>query len=141
MTGRLASVLAGTSFAVVCLAGCAQQPRVASEQTANVTIDHSTTQLHSVSCSQYQWFWTIDIGDQIHGAEAVVELSGDNATAKWVKFHDFNGFTGSAWEGGVGRATVTVTDSTYTFSGNVFGYGSQHPNKPDNAGFKIVAYC
>jgi Mycobacterium 19 kDa lipoprotein antigen len=54
----------------------------------------------------------IDVGDQIHGADAAVELSGEATTAKWVKFHDFDGFTGSAWEGGVGNAIATVAGST-----------------------------
>jgi Mycobacterium 19 kDa lipoprotein antigen len=141
MTNRRVSAAAAMLVATVVLAACSEQPQVASEPSADVSIDHSTTRVHSVNCSQYQWFWTIDLGDEIHGAEAVVLLHGDRATAKWVKFHDFAGFTGSAWEGGAGSATATFANSTYTFTGNVFGYGPDNPNKPDTEGFKIVAHC
>ncbi len=141
MKDRWTLVAGATLVTVLCLAGCSEQPQVTSVPSANVSIDHSTTRVHSLNCSQYQWMWTIDIGDEIHGAEAVVELNGDKATAKWVKFADFDGFTGSAWEGGVGNAIATVAGRTYTFTGGVFGYGPNHPNKPDTESFKIVAYC
>jgi hypothetical protein len=132
---HLAHRHAATLVTIGCLAGCSQQPQVVSVESANVTIDHSTKRVNSVSCNQYQWWWVIDVGDQTHGAEAAVELSGEAATAKWVKFHDFDGFTGTAWEGGVGQR------STYTFTGDVFGYCPTNPNKPDTESFTIVAYC
>ncbi|MBV9091773.1 MAG: lipoprotein LpqH [Mycobacteriaceae bacterium] len=141
MTNRWISAAWATLVAAGCLAGCSQQPQVTSVQSANVTIDHSTTRVPSVSCNQYQWMWMIDVGDQVHGAEAAVELTGNRATAKWVKFHDFDGFTGSAWQGGVGNAIATVAGDTYTFTGDVFGYGPANPNKPGTTSFKIVAYC
>ena len=132
---------AAAAVTVGCLAGCSQQPQVASEQSARVSIGRSTTTVNSVSCKQYQWWWMIDVGDPLHGAQAAVELSGRNPTAKWVKFHDFDGFTGSAWEGGVGNAIATVAGSTYTFTGAVFGYGPANRNKPTTESFEIVAYC
>ena len=141
MRDRWASATAATLVAIGCLTGCSQQPQVVSAASANVTIDHSTKTVDSVSCNQYEWWTVIDVGDQIHGAEAAVELSGEAATAKWVKFHDFDGFTGSAWEGGVGNTIATVAGSTYTFTGDVFGYGPTNPNKPDTKSFSIVAYC
>lgn len=141
MKNRLTSVAGAASVAVVCLAGCSEQPRVASEQSARVTIGNSTNAAQSVDCSQWQWFWTIDVGDETHGAEAVFRLSGTKATAKWVKFHDFDGFTGSFWEGGVGHATATVTGNTYTVAGDAYGYGPKDPNKPGTESFRIVAYC
>jgi O-glycosyl hydrolase len=52
------------------------------------------------------------------------------ATAKWVKIHGFGGFTGSAWEGGIGHTTATVAGSTYTIAEDAYGYGLKNPNKP-----------
>jgi hypothetical protein len=141
MRDRWMSAAVATAVTVGCLTGCSQQPQVASEQSASVTIGRSTTTVNSVSCAQYQWWWMIDVGDRLHGAEAAVELSGSRATAKWVKFHDFDRFTGSAWDGGVGNAIATVAGNTYTFTGDVFGYGPTNRNKPDTETFKVVAYC
>lgn len=141
MSDRWALATAATLVAIGCLTGCSQQPQVVSVESANVTIDQSRKTVNSLSCNQYEWWRVIDVGDQIHGAEAAVELSGEAATADWVKFHDFDGLTGSAWEGGVGNAIATVADSTHTFTGDVFGCGPTSPNKPDTKSFSIVAYC
>jgi Mycobacterium 19 kDa lipoprotein antigen len=76
MSDRWIWVAAAAVVPAAWVAGCSQQPQVAPESSADVSIDHATTRVHSVSCSQYQWFWTIDVGDEMHGAEALMQRSG-----------------------------------------------------------------
>ena len=81
MSDRWALATAATLVAIGCLTGCSQQPQVVSVESANVTIDQSRKTVNSLGCNQYEWWRVIDVGDQIHGAEAAVELSGEAATA------------------------------------------------------------
>lgn len=143
MNDRLAKV-AGAASVAFCLTGCSAPPQVTSEQSATVTVGGSTVSPEQVSCDRWQWFWTIDVGDASHGAEAVFLLNGTAATAKWVKIRDLDGFTGSYWEGGAGSqvpATVSVAGTRYTIAGNAYGYGPNNPNKPGTESFRIVASC
>jgi hypothetical protein len=61
---------------------------------------------------------TVKIYDHAASVEAVVLLTGDRAIPNGVKIRDFEGFTGSFWQGGVGDAAVNVGHHTLTIAGS-----------------------
>lgn len=68
-------------------------------------------------------------------------LSGDRVIPQWVKIRDIDGFTGSAWQGGLGDAHVDLAKNTYTITGSAEGIDSNNPNKVVTEDFKITAEC
>jgi hypothetical protein len=58
-----------------------------------------------------------------------------------VKIRSIGGFTGSAWQGGVGDAHVDLAKNTYTITGSAEGINSNNPNKVVAEAFKITAEC
>jgi hypothetical protein len=46
-----------------------------------------------------------------------------------VTIRNFDGFTGSFWEGGVGDAHVDLAKNTYTITGSAYGIDTGNPNK------------
>jgi hypothetical protein len=131
----------GIAFVVVAgVAGCAQA-QTTPLRAARLTIDGATHTTHPPACSQMQSYRTIDIRDRGGQVEAVVQLSGDRAIPQWVKIRNIDGFTGSAWEGGVGSAHVYVTNNAYTITGSAYGINSSNPNKVITTDFKISAEC
>jgi hypothetical protein len=71
----------------------------------------------------------IEIRDHDGLVEAVVLLSGDRVIPQWVTNRNFDGFTGSFWEGGVGDAHVDLAKNTYTITGSPYGIDTGNPNK------------
>ena len=139
----------GNRFAVVLVAAvigggtsaCSAQPATAPESSGEVTIGGTTHPAGVISCSQLQWYRTIEIGDQRAGAEAVALINGERAEPMWVKFRDYGGFTGSFWEGGAGSANASIDGGVYTFTGTAYGVNASEPNRPTTTNFKIVADC
>jgi len=122
------------------IAGCGQA-QTTPRKAARVTIDGATRTTSPAACSQIQSYRTLDIGDHDARIEAVVMLSGYRAIPQWVKIRNFDGFTGSFWQGGVGDAHVDLTNAAYTITGSAYGINSSNPNKTVTTDFKIIAEC
>jgi hypothetical protein len=122
------------------VAGCGQA-QTTPRKAARVTVDGATRTTRPAACSQIQSYRTIDIGDDHGHIEAAVLLSGYRAMPQWVKIRDFDGFTGSYWQGGVGDAHADVSNRAYTITGSAYGINSSHPNKTVTTDFKITAEC
>lgn len=110
-------------------------------KAARLTIDGNTHSTRPPACSQDQSYRTIDIREHDGRVEAVVLLSGDRVIPQWVKIRDIDGFTGSAWQGGLGDAHVDLAKNTYTITGSAEGIDSNNPNKVVTEDFKITAEC
>jgi hypothetical protein len=135
--------VAKTGVAVVVvatIAGCAQAETIP-RKAARVTIDGNAHSTRPPACSQDQSYRTIDIREHDGRVEAVVLLSGDRVIPQWVKIRSIGGFTGSAWQGGVGDAHVDLAKNTYTITGSAEGINSNNPNKVVTEDFKITAEC
>jgi hypothetical protein len=100
-------LLAVAMLVVAGVAGCSDTQTV-SRKAAHLTIDGATRTTSPAACSQDQAYRTIDISDGDGKVEAVVLLSGDKVIPQWVKIRNFDGFTGSFWQGGVGNAHAGV---------------------------------
>ncbi len=132
---------AGVAVVVVAtIAGCAEAETIP-RKAARLTIDGNTHSTRPPACSQDQSYRTIDIREHDGRVEAVVLLSGDRVIPQWVKIRDIDGFTGSAWQGGLGDAHVDLAKNTYTITGSAEGIDSNNPNKVVTEDFKITAEC
>jgi hypothetical protein len=132
---------AGIALVVVAtIAGCAEAETIP-RKAARLTIDGNTHSTRPPACSQDQSYRTIDIREHDGRVEAVVLLSGDRVIPKWVKLRNIDGFTGSAWQGGVGDAHVDLAKNAYTITGSAYGINSNNPNKVVTEDFKITAEC
>jgi hypothetical protein len=127
-------------IAGVAVAGCGQV-QTTPRKAARVTIDGATHTARPAACSQIQSYRTLDIANENGRIEAVVLLSGQRPMLQWVKIHNFDGFTGGVWRGGVGDAHADVTGNAYTIAGSAYGIGSANPNKVVTTDFKISAEC
>jgi ipoprotein LpqH len=123
------------------LAGCGGQPPALGGTTAKVTIDGKDTgNPHAVRCSQTGWAWTIETPDKAKSFTAVID-TGDKLTARSVDFHDFGGFTGTAWAGQIGTAEVSGAGGKYVITGSADGNYTDNPSKAVTATFRIEADC
>jgi hypothetical protein len=126
--------------AVATIAGCAEAETIP-RKAARLTIDGNSHSTRPPACSQDQSYRTIDIREHDGRVEAVVLLSGDRVIPQWVKIRNIDGFTGSAWQGGVGDAHVDLAKNTYTITGSAYGINGNNPNKVVTEDFKITAEC
>lgn len=139
MDNRLIAVAAGVLVAGV--AGCSSPPPALGGMTAKVTINgQDTGNPHVVKCSQTGWAWTIETPDKAKGFTAVID-TGDTVTARLVDFRDFGGFTGSFWQGNIGKAEVTSSGGKYTITGSADGAFTDNPSNAVNTTFRIEADC
>ena len=95
-----------------------------------------------VTCNQQQWYWTINIGDEnVAGAKAMLNRTGDTLTADSVHIRNLGGFTGMYSAGDGGNAAANFSSETFTISGTAAGFDTYKPGEPAKATFKIVATC
>jgi hypothetical protein len=133
-------LLAVAMLVVAGVAGCSDTQTV-SRKAAHLTIDGATRTTSPAACSQDQAYRTIDISDGDGKVEAVVLLSGDKVIPQWVKIRNFDGFTGSFWQGGVGNAHAGVARRAFTITGSAYGINSGRPDKVVTTDFKVAAEC
>jgi len=137
---RLATVAGVALFVAAGVSGCGQAQTVP-RRAGHLTLDGATLSTRPPACSQVQQYRTIDLRDRDGQVEAVVLLDGEQVIPQWVKIRNIDGFTGSAWQGGVGDARVDLANRTFTITGSAYGINSNHPNKVVTTDFKIVAEC
>jgi ipoprotein LpqH len=122
-------------------AGCSSPPAALGGTTAKVTINgQSTGDAHAVTCTQTGWMWNIKTPDDAKGFTAFLD-TGDEVTVQSVDFRDFGGFTGTFWEGGLGKAEVTGVGGKYTITGSADGSFADNPSNDVTATFRIEANC
>lgn len=132
------TVLAGVVGAV---AGCGDTQTVPLK-AAHVTIGGNAVTARPPACSQIESYRTIDIRDHDGHIQAVVMFSGDRVIPQFVKISNIDGFSGSAYKGGVGDAKVDLVKNTYTITGHASGIDTrENPNKVVTQDFKISAEC
>ena len=128
MQNRLVAKAGVALVVVATIAGCADAETIP-RKAARLTIDGNTHSTRPPACSQDQSYRSIDIREHDGRVEAVVLVSGERVIPQWVKIRNIAGFTGSAWQGGVGDAHVDLAKNTYTITGSASGINSNNPNK------------
>ena len=135
---RVATVAVVLAAAV---AGCSSPPAALGGTTAKVTINgQSTGDAHAVTCTQTGWMWNIKTPGEAKGFTAFLD-TGDEVTVQSVDFRDFGGFTGTFWEGSLGKAEVTGVGGKYTITGSADGSFTDNPSNAVTATFRIEANC
>jgi hypothetical protein len=137
---RLAAVAGIAVFVAAGVSGCGDVQTVP-RKAGHLTLDGVTRSTRPPACSQDQQYRTIDLRDRDGQVEAVVLFNGDRVIPQWVKIRNIDGFTGSAWKGGVGDARVELANRTFTITGSAYGINNNKPDKVVTTDFKIVAEC
>ncbi|MGV0794941.1 lipoprotein LpqH [Mycolicibacterium sp. XJ1819] len=126
---------------VACAAACSSPAPALGGTTAKVTLNgESTGGPHPVSCRQSGWAWNIDSLDEDNGFRVALD-TGDEVTVQSVEFRDFNGFTGTFWNGRIGEAEVDGVGGNYTITGSADGAFTDNPSDAVTATFRIEASC
>jgi ipoprotein LpqH len=93
-----------------------------------------------VQCEAIDWMRTIETGSD--GAGVTVMLSNaKKLVAEFVRFHDFDGFTGSYDRHLQGEAAVAMTGSTYRIAGTAVGFADARPTTRTTESFELRVSC
>jgi Mycobacterium 19 kDa lipoprotein antigen len=140
-----------TALLVAGVAACSSDQANHPSQ-ATVTINGNTVatkqrvvcaqQLDALPGKPQQMYWAITIGDQqVSGAKAMLNDSGQTLVANSVHIQNLGGFTGMYSKDDGGEANASFASETFTISGTAEGFSTYQPNEPAKATFKIVATC
>jgi lipoprotein LpqH len=132
---------------IVGIAGCSSSSSEAAPQpqgvpppaTAQVTVDGKNTGIWPAKCSQAEWLWLIDAGDQAGGVSAALK-SGPEITLRSVEIRNLNGFSGSYWDQQGGNASAHIVGRVWVISGTIDGFRTDS-GKRASATFEIKANC
>ncbi len=139
MDNRLVAVSAIALAAAA--TGCSTPPAALGGTTAKVTINgESAGGAHAVTCSQTGWMWNIKTLGESKGFTAFLD-TGDGVSVHSVDFRDLGGFTGTFWQGRIGKAEVTGDGGTFTITGSADGSFTDNPSNAVTATFRIEANC
>jgi ipoprotein LpqH len=135
-----AAALVVAPISVVSACGSTESPaRLAS--TGSVTVNGNNVKMHSVRCSQLEWFRTIEIGGEVAGATVTIDQNVTPIVATSVRIQNLGGFTGMYSQHDGGSANATLSGDTFTVSGTAEGYKTDKAGEPATADFKITASC
>jgi ipoprotein LpqH len=140
MPNRIAAAAVAV-LALVVLGACSSRSQTAISGTASVTVNGNDTTIHTVRCSQLEWYRTIAIGGDLAGATVTIDERAQSPTTTAVRIQNVGGFTGMYSQGGDGDASMTLSGDKFTITGTANGYKTDKPGEPASAAFKIVATC
>jgi ipoprotein LpqH len=130
---------AGAVSLLVGIVGCSSPSDALSIPGAHVVINGQGVDLQ-VRCEQASRLWTIETLEKEPGITATVE-TGDVVTAKAVDIRNVGGFTGTYWEGGIGKAEARVSQGRFTINGEAQGSFADKPNHRVTATFDVTSDC
>jgi len=109
--------------------------------TAELSVNGSTAQVtDAVQCESIEWMRTIRTGNQSSGVTVMLS-NANKLLAEFVRFHDFDGFTGSYDRHLQGEAAVAMTGSTYRIAGTAVGFADAKPTKRTTGPFELRVSC
>jgi ipoprotein LpqH len=141
------SLVVAVAVVVIGGVGCSSHPVIRAAPgtlpagTAELSVDGGTTRVtHSVQCEAIDWLRTIRTGTQSSGVTVMLSNT-KKLVAEFVRFHDFDGFTGSYDRHLQGEAAVAMTGSTYRIAGTAVGFADAKPTKRTTAPFELRVSC
>ncbi len=127
--------------------GCSSHPAIKAAPgtlaagTAELSVNGGTARVtHSVQCEAIDWLRTIKTGDEDAGVTVMLS-NANKLVAEFVRFRDFDGFTGSYDRHLQGDAAVAMTGPTYRIAGTTVGYASNKPTERTTAPFELRVSC
>lgn len=140
-THRLTSTLALAGGAVLIVSGCSSGYAALETRSAVVLINGTDIgERLPIRCEQVKWDWYIETLEETPGFVAQVQ-SGDTVFARGVQIERLGGFTGSFWDGTVGRADAEFVDGVVEVMGVAQGYYHRDPSEDATAEFAIRSDC
>jgi ipoprotein LpqH len=133
--------LVAAAVLVAAVAGCSSPPAALGNHDAKVMINgKATNALQPVTCNQTGQSWTIKTVDKDPGFTATIQL-GDEVKAQLVDIRNLGNFTGTYWDGNLGKAQARVTPGKFSISGEAQGAFADKPNQSTTAAFDITTTC
>lgn len=125
----------------ILIAGCSNGYAALGTHTATVFINGVEVDRRlPVRCDQIRWNWYIETLEDAPGFTAQIQ-TGDAVFARGLTIEQLGGFTGSFWDGTVGRGDAEISDGTVKMSGVAEGYYQRDPNEDATAEFLIRTDC
>ncbi len=123
------------------LAGCSSGYSALGTSDARVSINgKATNAVQPVTCTQTGQSWAMRTIDKDPGFTATIRL-GDQVKAQAVDIHNLGNFTGTFWDGNLGKAQARVSEGKFSISGEAVGFFADKPNQRVTATFDIAADC
>jgi ipoprotein LpqH len=141
------SVVVAVAVVMIGAAGCSSHPATKSAPgtlppgTAELSVNGRTTRVtDAVQCESIDWLRTIKTGDE--ASSVIVMLSNaKKLAAEFVRFQNFDGFTGSYDRHLQGEAAVAMTGPTYRIAGTAVGYADAAPTRRTTEPFELRVSC
>ena len=145
MNGR--SLVVALAVVVIGSAGCSSQTahkRVSGTLpagTAELSVNGNTARVtDAVQCESIEWTRTIRTGDEASGVTVMLS-NAKKLVAEFVRFRNFDGFTGSYDRHLQGEAAVAMTGPTYRIAGTAVGFASAKATERTTAPFELRVSC
>ena len=141
------SVVVAVAVVVIGGAGCSSHqsikpaPGTLPAGTAELSVDGKPTRLtDAVQCQSIGWLTTIKTGDEASGVIVMVS-NANKLLAEFVRFHNFDGFSGSYDRHLQGGAAVAMTGPTYRIAGSAVGHASAKAIDRSTEPFELRVSC
>ena len=145
MHGR--SLVVAVTVLVIAGVGCSSRaanhraPGTLPAGTAELSVSGSTAQVaEPVQCESIEWMRTIRTGDEAAGVTVMLS-NAEKLVPEFVRFHNFDGFTGSYDRHLQGEAAVAMTGPTYRIAGTAVGYTNAKPTERTTEPFELRVSC
>jgi ipoprotein LpqH len=109
--------------------------------TAELSINGGTARVtDTVQCESIEWMRTITTGDETAGVTVMLS-NAKKLVAEFVRFRNFDGFTGSYDRRLQGDAAVAMSGPTYRIAGTAVGFASSKPTERTTEPFELRVSC
>jgi ipoprotein LpqH len=141
------SVVVAVAVVVIGAAACSSPPVIKVARgtlpagTAELSVDGKPTRVtDAVRCDTTDWLTTIKTGDEASGVIVMVS-NANKLVAEFVRFRNFDGFTGSYDRHLQGGAAVAMTGPTYRIAGTAVGYAGAKAIDRTTEPFELRISC
>ena len=141
------SIVVAVAVVMIGAAGCSSHPAIKSTPgtlppgTAELTLNDSTTRVtDAVQCESIDWLSTIKTGDEASSVSVMLS-NAKKLVAEFVRFQNFDGFTGSYDRHLQGEAAVAMTGPTYRIAGTAVGFAGAKATERTTAPFELRVSC
>jgi ipoprotein LpqH len=141
------SVFVAVAVVVIGGAGCSSQtghkpaPGMLPAGTAELSVNGSAARVtDALQCESIEWLRTIRAGDEASGVTVMLSNS-KKLVAEFVRFRNFDGFTGSYDRDLQGKAAVAMTGPTYRIAGTAVGFANAKPTERTTVPFELRVSC
>ena len=145
MNGRW--LVVGVAVVMIGGAGCSSHaanksaPGTLPAGTAELSVNGATPQVtNAVQCESIEWMRTISTGDADAGVTVMLSNS-QKLVAEFVRFRNFDGFTGSYDRHLQGEAAVAMTGPTYRIAGTAVGFAGAKATERTTRPFELRVSC